>query len=71
MDQPYGLSHIKDLIITHPICVLNGYISNSCFKIDKKVAVLEGDGIGSLTLVFDSQILQLKTHGSLYLTLQT
>ena len=69
MDQPYGPLHIEDLIMIHPICVLNGCISNSCFKIDKKFASLEGDGTGSLTLVFDSQILQLKTHDSLYPTL--
>ena len=31
--------------------------------------VLEGDGIGSLTLVFDSQILQLKSYDRLYPTL--
>ena len=44
------LLNIKELIMIHPIRVLNGYISNSCFK---KFAVLDGDGIGFLTLVFD------------------
>ena len=58
MDQPYcPFAYIKELIMIHPIRVLNGYISNSCFKTS---AVLDGGGIGSLTLVFDSQIPQLK-----------
>ena len=60
------LLHNKELIMIHPIPILNSYISNSCFK---KFAVLDDDGIGSLTLVFDSQILQLKSHDSLYPTL--
>ena len=58
--------HNKELIMIHPIHVLNSYISNSCFK---KFAVLDGDGIGSFTLVFASQILQLKSHDSLYPTI--
>ena len=60
------LLHNKELIMIHSIRVLNGHISNSCFK---KFAVLDGDGKGSFNLVFDSQILQLKSHDSLYPTL--
>ena len=54
MDQPY-CPFAKQLKITHPNHVLNGYISYSCFK---KFTALDGDGTGSLTLVFDSQIFQ-------------
>ena len=54
MDEAYGLfAYQRPHNVYDPyhlaICVLNGCISNSCFK---KFAVLEGDGIGSLTLVF-------------------
>ena len=57
------LLHNKELIMMHPIRILNSYISNACFKM---FAVLDGDGMGSLT---DSQIVQLKSHDSLYPTL--
>ena len=57
------LLHNKEVIMIHPIRILNSHISNSRFKV---FAVFDGDGIGSFTLVIDSQILP---HDSLYPTL--